>query len=374
MSSRHLLIVAVVGLFSTAQAGTIYVDDDNCPGPGDGSALDPYCSIQTAIDNADDTDEIVVAPGIYLETINFLGKAVMLRSSDGPQVTIIAAQWNGSVVTCDSGEGPDTVLEGFTITGGSGTDVYLVPRGGGMYIENSSPTVANCVFWGNVAWRWCWWPLPGYECGDGGGMYITEGTPTVTDCTFVDNEAGWGGGGMYNLSSSPTVTDCKFLDNYTYWWGGGGGGMFNANSNPTVTDCKFLDNYTEWGGGGGMANHGSSPTVTDCRFERNTGYGYGGGGMYNANGTPTITDSLYCENTPDDISGDWDGDDITFCPVCDGHVDNDGVVNTGDLLELLAAWGSCPAPPAYCVADFDESGEVGVTDFLAMLANWGPCH
>ncbi len=41
-----------------------------------------------------------------------------------PDVTVISA--NGplgadSAVTCDSGEGPGTVLEGFTITGGTGT-------------------------------------------------------------------------------------------------------------------------------------------------------------------------------------------------------------------------------------------------------------
>ncbi|MHC4067174.1 MAG: hypothetical protein ACYSUI_22100 [Planctomycetota bacterium] len=55
-------------------------------------------------------------------------------------------------------------------------------------------------------------------------------------------------------------------------------------------------------------------------------------------------------------------------------INGDGVVNTIGFLALLSAWGSCPAPPANCVADFDESGDVGVTDFLAMLANWGPCH
>ena len=58
-------------------------------GPGNGSEVDPYCSIQTAIDNAVDTDEIVVAPGTYVEAINFLGKAITLRSSDGQSVTTI---------------------------------------------------------------------------------------------------------------------------------------------------------------------------------------------------------------------------------------------------------------------------------------------
>ncbi len=117
---NELLAAVTVLAVSTAQADTIYVDV-NCPGPGNGSEAEPYCSIQTAIDNAVDTDEIVVAPGTYFETIDFLGNAIALRSSDGPDVTIIDAQQTGTVVTCNSGEGPGTVLEGFTITGGSGT-------------------------------------------------------------------------------------------------------------------------------------------------------------------------------------------------------------------------------------------------------------
>ncbi len=95
MSNLHLVIMAVVGVFSSANADLIFVDDDNCPGPGSGMEGDPYCSIQTAIDAAVDTDEIVVAPGTYFETINFLGKAVNLRSSGGPGATIIDAQSSG---------------------------------------------------------------------------------------------------------------------------------------------------------------------------------------------------------------------------------------------------------------------------------------
>ena len=73
MFSRHLLAVVAV-LSSAAQADVLFVDDDNCPGPGSGTVGDPFCSIQTAIDTAMDMDEIVVAPGTYNETINFLGK------------------------------------------------------------------------------------------------------------------------------------------------------------------------------------------------------------------------------------------------------------------------------------------------------------
>ncbi len=44
-------VACAIVLFSTAQSATIQVDAANCPGPGDGSELDPYCSIQTAIDS-----------------------------------------------------------------------------------------------------------------------------------------------------------------------------------------------------------------------------------------------------------------------------------------------------------------------------------
>ncbi len=48
---KNLICAVTVLAVSTAHADTIYVDV-NCPGPGMGTVRDPYCSIQTAIDNA----------------------------------------------------------------------------------------------------------------------------------------------------------------------------------------------------------------------------------------------------------------------------------------------------------------------------------
>ncbi len=147
---NKLICAVTVLAVSTAQADTIYVDV-NCPGPGNGSEAEPYCSIQTAIDNAVDTDEVVVAPGTYFETIDFLGKAITLRSSDGPDVTTIDGSGNFHVVLCVTSEGPTTVLDGFTITGGNANGNGLDSQGGGMYNNFSSPTVTNCTFSGNTA-------------------------------------------------------------------------------------------------------------------------------------------------------------------------------------------------------------------------------
>ncbi|MCH8165818.1 MAG: right-handed parallel beta-helix repeat-containing protein, partial [Planctomycetes bacterium] len=173
---------------------------------------DQYPTIQSAIDASTNGDEVVVAPGTYLETINFNGKAIIVRSSGGPKVTTIdATGLNDSVVKCVSGEGPSTVLEGFTITGGTGIDPGDgLPRGGGMYNSGTSPTVTNCRFSGNTA------------SSLGGGMYNSVSSPTVTNCIFSDNTADSGdGGGMYSTSPTPTLTNCTFSGNTAAGIGGG---------------------------------------------------------------------------------------------------------------------------------------------------------
>jgi len=301
------LFVLMLALVSTAAvADTHYVV------PGE--------SIQAAIDAADPGDEIEVAPGAYLEAIDFIGKAIRLYSSGGPDVTLIDGQGAYHVVQCISGEGPDTILEGFIITGGAN---YF---GGGMYNENSSPTVTNCTFIFNTA-NWF-----------GGGMYNDNSSPTVTNCTFFDNTANYGGG-MENYDSSPTVTNCIFSSNTAY----SGGGMDNdENSSPTVTDCTFSGNnadmygggmYNEWcnspivakcnflnntagWGGGGMENYGSSPKVTNCTFSDNSADFYGGGMENYDNASPTVTN---CTFTGNNAGGEFIGASIvTYCDVQGG--------------------------------------------------------
>ncbi|MEE8459571.1 MAG: right-handed parallel beta-helix repeat-containing protein, partial [Phycisphaerales bacterium] len=247
---RILICVVTVVAVWTARADTIYVDV-NCPGPGNGSQAQPYCSIQTAIIAALDTDVVIVAPGTYSERIDFLGKAITVRSSDGPAVTgIDGTGIVGPVVTCVTGEGPGTVLLGLTITGGN-MDVS-----GGMLNIFSSPTVTDCVFRGNA--------------GDlAGGMLNFAGDPTVTDCTFIANSGSILAGGMYNAMSNPAVTNCLFSGNLGLF----GGGMYNVlGSLPTVTGCTFSGNVVT-DQGGGIYVTDSSPTLANCVLWGNTDLG-----------------------------------------------------------------------------------------------------
>ena len=61
-----------------------------------------FASIQAAIKASTDGDEIVVAPGTYNETFVFNLKAVTVRSSHGPEVTIIdGTGLDSRTIDCD---------------------------------------------------------------------------------------------------------------------------------------------------------------------------------------------------------------------------------------------------------------------------------
>jgi parallel beta-helix repeat protein/predicted outer membrane repeat protein len=282
-----------------ADGDTIPDDCDVCPGfddtlDGDGDGLPDGCdtptvhnltqatdhfTLQVAIDASVNGDEIEADPGTYAEAINFNGKAISLRSVSGdPNDTVIDGIGNFHVVQCISGEEPNTLLHGFTITGGNADGASLPDNiGGGMLNDNSSPTVTRCTFSGNSAVF-------------GGGMHNRNNSnPTVTNCSFNGNSASLIGGGMVNFfGSSPTVTHCYFRGNTS---DNDSGGIRNdaADTDPTVSHCTFSGNTASVGGA--MVNtSSSSPTVINCFFDGNTAM-LDGGGMYNATGSNLIVAS-----------------------------------------------------------------------------------
>ncbi|MCH8824301.1 MAG: hypothetical protein IH984_12450 [Planctomycetes bacterium] len=255
-------------------------------------------SIQETIDFALDGDEIVLNTGNYNQTINLLGKAITLRSTDPNDPAVVAATildgtgLETTVITCDSGESTDTVIDGLTITGGNAIN------GGGMSNFSSSPTVTNCSFIGNIS-----------SFGGGIGNHDAS-SPMVAFCTFSENSASFGGGMVNFNDSNPAVIDCAFSGNT-----GVGGGIFNLGSDPTVTNSIFNGNTASRGGG--MANDFSSnPTVTDCTFSNNTASDLGGG-MINIGSSPTVTNCTFINNSASSRGGGMSNTDNSSPTVTD---------------------------------------------------------
>jgi len=244
-------------LTSTALADTWTVDDD---GKAD------FDNIQDAIYAASDGDEIVVMEGMYYEhSINMLGKSILIEGSmntEGELLTVVHANWQGSVFVCDSGETASTVLKNLLITGGSAFS------GGGMYIEESAPSLVGCTFMNNYALN-----------GFGGGMCIIDGTLSLVDCTFTGNIGGVGGG-VYNqpeYGSTHEVRGCLFQNNHAvneeY---GHGGGLIHSRGFLDISRCDFVNNSAT-GGGGGMSEFATDGLlIHNCTFTGNSAQGGGG--------------------------------------------------------------------------------------------------
>jgi hypothetical protein len=290
-----VLNLAIGGL---AQAATITI------GPGANYDFD---TIQFGIDAAMDGDMVLVAPGEYVitEPVTFRGKAITLRSEAGPDETTIrmgtpADPNRGSVVVFDSNETAASVLEGFTITGGIGSSVWVpyesrfARAGGGIVFDASSGTVENCVIVQNRVEDSGAGVFCAYSCSprlfgciikensagvSGGGVLPWYGASlTMTDCTIVGNSAEFGAGLLCEQDSLVTVTDCIFSGNSAT--GVGGGVMCYQNSSMTMTHCAIMTNTSQREGGGIASLHGSA-TVVNCVIAGNMSVliGYGGGGL-----------------------------------------------------------------------------------------------
>jgi parallel beta-helix repeat protein len=191
----------------------------------------PYTSIQAAITAASSGDTVLVHDGIYLENINFSGKAITVKSENGAAKTIIDANHSGSGVTFISGEGSGSVLDGFTVTNG----YVLGGAGGGIQCSNASPTITNCVIIGNWA-----------SYNGGGISCYGNASPTITNCIISGNTSsnGWGGGISCGYSSHPAITNCVISGN-TGWRGSAI--SCDTSSSPTITNCTITGNVGNLG-------------------------------------------------------------------------------------------------------------------------------
>jgi predicted outer membrane repeat protein len=318
----------------------VYVKIGATAGNNDGSSwANAFINLQDAIDVNCNSVDIWVAAGTYLPTNapdgtsstgatdrnnafhlatdmkiygGFVGTETQLSQRDAvTHITILSGDFSGDDGVTGSGSTfgitgntenafhvmitanltVTSVIDGFTIKGGNANGyesisyqsaTYYHGNGGGMYNDQSSPTIRNTTFLYNTSGN------------DGGGIYNNNSSnPIITNTTFLYNTAVYGsGGGMYNQASDPIITNTTFL----YSKAAIGGGMSNKSSDPIIMNTTFLYNIAVYYGGG-MFNESSSPTITNTTFSYNTA-GNDGGGMYNRNSSsPTITNTIFLYNT-----------------------------------------------------------------------------
>lgn len=366
------LVVTLIALLAPTQAfaggapGVVQVPDD-------------VPTIQAGIELVASGGEVIVAVGTYAESLDFGGKALTLRSSNPGHPLVVAAtvidvtgMFNVTAVLCISGEGPDTILDGFTITGGGGA------VGGGMRILSSDPLVTRCVFLDNIGI-------------DGGGVFACDSQAVLRGCSFIDNGSADTGGGLVAEESALQVIGCTFRGNRAIT----GGGIYSDNSDCLVLNTVFQENvaYTIFGiagAGGAMANFDSLPTIVNCLFVGNTaqGSGFGGGGaLYNRDSSPVIANSTFVGN-----AGELFGDagalysrgagttDVDNC-IFRGNglpqiVSDFGAVTSVDWSDVQGGWpgtGNVDVDPLFVDADGPDDDATTFDDNDYRLRSDSPC-
>ena len=337
MTYRVQTLTLVLGIAAAANADTLRVPSQ-------------YATIGAAMTAATHGDTVLVADGTYTGAGNknlwFNGKAITVRSENGPENCIIDCEGAGRGFLF-SGEPPASVVDGFTITNGMGSE------GGGIYMYyNSNPTILNCIIPGNAAFG-----------GDGGGgIFCALANPTITNCTITGNTAG-AGGGLFLMMSSPTIRNSVIAGNTAASFGGGV--YCDTESNPSITNSIL------WGNGPQeiFVEAAANPVLSYTDIQG------GWSGIGNVNANPLFADPANGDYRLSTGSPAIDAGDNTALPIgiitdLDGNprfVDDPNTPNTGvpgNGFNEIVDMGAYELQGEVCYADCDQSGALDVFDFL----------
>lgn len=183
MHTRQLILVAALSAaLSTSAVGRVR------------RVPSEYPTIGAAIGAANKGDTILVAPGVYEESVD-LNKFVTLLSEAGPGQTVIDGGGASETIHISNGyvsQSNDWVIDGFLVTGG-GTGIAA-----SMPVPDATTLIANCIIRGN----------------SGAGVWVTGHSTTVRDCVIQSN-GGPGIGFIHDADIAPcsalgnVITDCS---------------------------------------------------------------------------------------------------------------------------------------------------------------------
>jgi len=371
-----------------------------------------FAAIQLAINFSSDGDSILVSPDTYYEHLNFTGKAIVLKSENGPDSTIISKLAGGvSMVSFISGEDSNSVLDGFTITGanlesGQGAGIKCLtsspkilnnkivnnscPYGAGIDCDNySSPIIANNVIEQNPA------------TSEGGGIRCSNhSSPVIRENIIVGNSAAESGAGIWCVDHClPTINGNLIAGNTAQTGYAGAIGLLTS-STADITG-NTVDRNSASAGGGIYIDNTSSATIVNT-IVTNTPSGKG----IRFDGSPPLiiyycdvwnnldenyygclpgegcisTDPIFCD--PDNgnyylwitspcLGTGQDGANIgAFGEGCSlvGDANGDGVIDLGDVIYLINyLYKDGPAPDPLEAGDCNCDGVVNLGDVVYLI-------
>ena len=370
----------------TSFAGHIYVNAyaPADPGPGnpnqsdpleDGTASHPFDSIQEAIVAANNADTVIVADGTYSgngnRDIEFKGKAVTVRSQNGPDSCMIDCQGTEAEphrgFYIHEGEDANSILEGFTITNGNiPSSQWDVTNGGGAILCHGSPIIRNNKITSNSAYY--------------GGGICSWGSPSITNNLISENTAQLGGG-IFTWEDYPaTIINNTISQNWAEQQGGGI--AISGEDQAAIIGNVIVGNGTS-GEGGGIRVISAVTDITNNTIVGNTASS--GGGVFGV--SAAVTNCIVWGN-----SENLSGCSATYSCI-EGSIPGQGNINSlpqfvnaaGGYYRLRSDSdcidaGDNPAVPAFMETDIDGNPritnttvDIGAYEFIenaSIVAHW----
>jgi hypothetical protein len=230
MRANFVCVGDVIYVNNSALQGVDAASASQSDSPENGTPDHPFDQIQEAIEVAAEGASIIVYPGLYRERIDFLGKSIRVMGMEvnepnGATWPVIDGGGADTVVRFGAGEDSNSMLIGFTITGGRAQST------GAIQCIGSSPTIANCLIVGNRA-----------TDPNGAAVLCTDSQAAFINCVIADNHAGNNGAGL-SLRESRAVVANSII------WANAPTGIVKEGGDPYV---RFSDIAGGWPGRGNV--------------------------------------------------------------------------------------------------------------------------
>ena len=248
-------------------------------------------------------------------------RCITVQSEDPRDANVVAAtvidpQQQGRAFDFHDAHSPLACVRGLTLRNGLATaPAPETPCGGAIRCTFANPTVEYCVMTNNMT------PTE----GSGGAVSCVESSPLLKGCEISCNSAGRGGG-VYLDRASATLADCVIRGNKAIQTGGGvhccsypstalamlncwmtansagrdGGAIYSENSQLKIANCIISANTAGFNGGGVHSGSHDNTMLSNCTIVGNRSAN-AAGGLYCYYSVGTTTSCILWSNRPDEI-------------------------------------------------------------------------
>ena len=304
---------------------TVFYVDVNRPGdPNDPNYISDGLSWETAkkhvmlaVALAENSDKIIIAPGIYDGLISTSGKQIIIQSKEPTNPTIVDSTIiNGSIVM-SNGESRGCMINGLTISN--------MNENYGLFCGSSSPTINNCNIINNLEGVLCYSASPILnECTIYGnsfsGLRCNNSTPEIQNSVISGNIADMGGG-IYCDNSELTIGNSLVTGNASQYEATS---ISLQESTLNMNQCTVADNFY-------MAE---SPAYSSAVYGRRSNF--------------NISNSIIWNNTGSQIRSDYSRANLSYSDIKGGaqgilgYAENHSNINIEPLFAENGYWTILP--------------------------------